>query len=301
MEEVERGLEAYPLVSGVAGKRILLLLIFMGCLVAAYLPLTEVRDARPPQARLGFFPPAPVIKALSADQYQFLSHVISLECLFYFGTLTEEERPVPAWNRLYEALYTASRLDPYNMDTYYFAQAVLPWDAGMIHQAVDLMEYGFAHRTWDWYLPFFLSFDYAFFLKDYSKAGEYMARAATLNPQPWFSTLASRYFYEGGRTALALAYLKEMIATAGNETVRQHLMVRAEAFERILEIEEAISVYKGRFHRLPRELRELVRAGLMEHIPEDPYGGAFYLDQEGRVRTTSKLAFGRGSHGTHQN
>jgi tetratricopeptide (TPR) repeat protein len=273
----------------------------MGCLLAAYLPLTEVRDARPPQARLGFFPPAPVIKALSADQYQFLSHIISVECLFYFGSLTEEDHPTPEWKRLYEALYTATRLDPYNMDAYYFAQAVLTWDAGMIRQAVDLLEYGFAHRTWDWYLPFFLSFDYAFFLKDYGKAGDYMARAAALNPQPWFSTLASRYFYEGGRTALALAYLKEMISTAGNETVRQHLMLRAEAFERILEIEESISVYKDRFHRSPETLEELVQAGFLRRIPEDPYGGTFYLDHEGRVRTTSKLAFGKGSYGTHQN
>ena len=298
---MERGIEAYPFVWGLIGKRILLLLVFTGCLVAAYLPLTELRDARPPQARLGFFPPAPVIKALSADQYQFLSHVISVECLFYFGTLTEEERPVPEWNRLYEALYTATRLDPYNMDAYYFAQAVLTWDAGMIRQAMDLLEYGFAHRTWDWYLPFFLSFDYAFFLKNYEKAGEYMAQAAVLNPQGWFPTLAARYFYEAGRTALALAYLREMVATAGNEAIRQHLMVRVEAFERILEIEKAILAYKDRFHRLPPDLEELVRRGLMTRIPEDPYGGSFYLDQEGRVRTTSKLAFGKGSHGTHQN
>jgi len=298
---MERRTEAYPLVPGGVVKRILALLVCAGCLVAAYLPLTELRDARPPQARLGFFPPAPVIKALGADQYQFLSHVISLKCLFYFGSLTEEEQPVPEWNRLYEALYTATRLDPYNMDAYYFAQAVLTWDAGMVRQAVDLLEYGFAHRTWDWYLPFFLSFDYAFFLKDYANAGQYMAKAAALNPQGWFATLAARYFYEANRTALALAYLKEMIATAGNDAVRQQLMVRAEAFERILTIEEAVSAYRERFHRRPRDLGELVQGGFIGRIPADPYGGFFYLDQEGRVRTTSKLAFGKGSHGTDQN
>jgi tetratricopeptide (TPR) repeat protein len=282
-------------------RQLFVLVVSLAVLVTAYVPLTDLRDTRPPQARLGFFPPAPVIKALSADQYQFLSHVISTECLFYFGTLTEEEHPAPEWRRLYEALYTSTRLDPYNMDAYYFAQAVLTWDAGMVRQAVDLLEYGFAHRTWDWYLPFFLSFDYAYFLKDYEKAGEYMAKAAALNPQGWFETLASRYFYEGGRTALALAYLKEMIASAGNETIRQQLMIRAEAFERILQIEEAVSAYRDRFRHLPRDLEELVRTGLIRRLPEDPYGGTFFLDREGRVRTTSKLAFGKVSHGTHKN
>jgi tetratricopeptide (TPR) repeat protein len=281
-------------------KRLALLVASVMLLGAAYQPLTQRRDSRPPEARLGFFPPAPVIKALSADQYQFLSHVISLECLFYFGTLVEQRGPAPDWNRLYEALFTASRLDPYNMDAYYFAQAILIWDARMPERAIELLEYGFAHRIWDWYLPFFLSFDYAFVLKDYAKAGAFMAKAARLNPQAaWFSTLAARYFYEDGRTALALAYLEEMIAGASNEAIRRHLAIRALAFERILEIEEATAAYRERFHRLPGALDDLVRTGALQSIPEDPYGGSFYLDQQGRVRTTSNLAFGGRGGGPH--
>jgi tetratricopeptide (TPR) repeat protein len=178
------------------------------------------------------------------------------------------------------------------MDAYYFAQAVLAWDAGRPHQAIDLLEYGFAHRTWDWYLPFFLSFDYAFFLKDYAKAGEFLAKAAALNPRAaWFSSLAARYYYEGGRTALALVYLEEMISTARNEAIKKHLITRAEALEKILKLEEAVLIYKQRIHRAPENLEELVRAGILKHIPEDPYGGNFYLDEQGKVRTTSKLAY----------
>ena len=188
------------------------------------------------------------------------------------------------------------------MDAYYFAQAILPWDAGKPQQAIDLLEYGFSHRTWDWYLPFFLSFDYAFFMKDYEKAGAYLTKAAELNPRAaWFSTLASRYYYEGGRIALALAYLKELIPTARSETIRRQLLIRAEALERILQLEEAISGFKERFHRNPYRLQELIEVGILNHIPEDPYGGTFHLDKQGKVRTTSKLAFGKGSGGGHNN
>jgi tetratricopeptide (TPR) repeat protein len=251
---------------------------------------------------LGFFPPAPVVKALSADQYQFLSQVISLQCIFYFGTIVEEQRQTPDWSRVYDALYTASRLDPYNMDVYYFAQAVLTWDASRPRQAIDLLEYGFAHRTWDWYLPFFLSFDYAFFVRDYRKAGEYLTKAAELNPRAaWFSTLAARYFYEGGRTALAIAYLKELIPATRNEAIKKQLIIRADALEKILQIEEAIDAFKERFHRGAKNLEELVQAGILNHIPEDPYGGNFYLDEQGRVRSTSKLAYRKGEHGVHKN
>jgi tetratricopeptide (TPR) repeat protein len=243
-----------------------------------------------------------VIKALTADQYHFVSHVISLQCLFYFGSLGEESLQRPDWYRIYRAIYTATRLDPYNMDAYYFAQAVLTWESGMIQQVNELLKYGFAHRTWDWYLPFFISFNYAFFIKDYEKAGAYLAKAAELNSElVWLPTLAARYYYEGGSTALALAYLEEMIPAARNEAVRKRLLIRAEAFEKIIQIEQAIALYRKRFQREPRGLKELVVAGLLEQIPVDPYGGSFYLDEQGKVRTTSKLAHGVASHGTHKN
>jgi tetratricopeptide (TPR) repeat protein len=283
-------------------KRLVLLLVFAFLTVGTLVRLTQIRDAKPAEARLGFFPPAPVIKALSADQYQFVSQVISLQCLFYFGTLVEQQVQRPDLQRIHQALYTSTRLDPYNMDAYYFAQAVLTWETNMIPQVIDLLEYGFAHRSWDWYLPFFLSFDYAYFLRDYKKAGEYLAQVAKLKPEVnWYATLAARYFYEGGSTALALAYLKEIIPTARNEAIKRRMMTRAEALEKILKIEQAIVAYRKRFQRDPKELGDLVNGGVLDLVPEDPYGGSFYLDKTGRVRTTSKLAHGAASSGTHKN
>jgi tetratricopeptide (TPR) repeat protein len=278
------------------------MLVFVVLLGGAHVKLTRIRDARPPQARLGFFPPAPVIKALSADHYQFMSQVISLQCLFYFGTLVELRSQAPDWWKIYRAVYTSTRLDPYNMDAYYFAQAVLTWETGMIQQAVQLLEYGFAHRSWDWHLPFYISFDYAFFLKDYEKAGMYLKKAAELRPEvEWYATLAARYFYEGGSTALALSYLKEMIPAARNETIKKRLVTRARAFEAVLQIEQAITTYKERFQADPEDLERLVEAGVLQRLPKDPYGGEFYLDEQGKVRTTSKFAPVGKIHGSHKN
>lgn len=278
------------------------MLICLLLVVGTHVELTRLRDARPPQARLGYFPPAPVIKSLTADHYQFMSQVISLQCLFYFGTLVELRTQMPDWWRIYRAVYTATRLDPYNMDAYYFAQAVLTWETGMIDQTLELLKFGFAHRTWDWYLPFYISFNYAFFLKDYEKAGKYLAKAAELKPEvEWYATLAARYYYEGGSTALALAYLQEMIPAARNEAIKKRLVTRAKAFERVLQIEQAVATFKERFQADPENLERLVNAGLLQRIPDDPYGGTFYLDKQGRVRTTSKLAPVEKTHGSHKN
>ena len=266
------------------------LVLFLVLLLGALYPLTMIRGKQPPEVRLAFYPPPAVIKALSTEYYHFLSQVIFLNCTFYYGTMVEREE-TPNWDRMYQALYTSARLDPYNMDTYYMSQAILIWDAGMIGPTIELLEYGFAHRTWDWYLPFFLSFDYAYFRGDYEKAGQYMAKAASLNKRAgFFYTLAARYYYEGGRTALALAYLKELIPNERNEAIRGRMSTRAQALEGILTLERAVSAFKEHHHRPPRDLEEVKRAGFIEKIPVDPYGGTFYLDKRGRVRTTSKLA-----------
>ena len=90
-------------------KRLLLLLIFALFTVGTLVSLTQIRDAKPAGARLAFYPPAPVIRALTADQYQFVSHVISLQCLFYFGGLVEQPGQKPDWQRIYRALYTSTR------------------------------------------------------------------------------------------------------------------------------------------------------------------------------------------------
>jgi tetratricopeptide (TPR) repeat protein len=274
-------------------KRILFLLASIALFWGALVPLTKIRVEQPAEMALSFYPPAQVIKALSGEHYHFLSQVILLNCVFYYGTLVEKKDVVPNWQRMYEALYTSAHLDPYNMDTYYLAQALFPWEAGMVGPTIELLEYGFAHRSWDWYLPLFLSFDYAYFLRDYEKAGDYMAKAAALNKKAgYFYTLSARFYYEAGRTALALAYLKELIPNERNQHVKQLMINRAAALEAILALEQAVEAFRDKHHRRPKDLQEIQQTGFIDRIPIDPYGGNFYLDSRGRVRTTSRLAKG---------
>jgi tetratricopeptide (TPR) repeat protein len=107
-------------------------------------------------------------------------------------------------------IHGAVQLDPYNMDAYYFGQAILVWDVGKVELANELLDYGMRFRTWDWYLPFFAGFNQAYFLKDYTKAARYYDRAGELSGSDLFKNLAGRYLQESGKTDLALAYLSAM-------------------------------------------------------------------------------------------
>jgi len=39
----------------------------------------------------------------------------------------------------------------------------------------------------------------------------------------------------------------------------------------------------------PQTIDELLTLGYLDALPVDPYGGTFYLDKNGNVRTTSQL------------
>jgi tetratricopeptide (TPR) repeat protein len=189
-------------------------------------------------------------------------------------------------------LEAAVKLDPYNIDAYYFAQAILVWDMKEVRVANDLLEYGMKYRNWDFYLPFFAGFNYGYFLHDYEKAAKYFRRVGELTGNQLAINLAGRYMYESGRTDLAIAYLTTMEKSATNEAIKKSFRVRLEAFKGVKLIETARDAYQKHYGRLPKSLETLLEKGYVEKLPIDPYGGRFYLDERGRVRSTSKFAFG---------
>jgi tetratricopeptide (TPR) repeat protein len=214
-----------------------------------------------------------------------------LDVLMYFGGLVDKDtakvKIAPDYQAMSRLLHATVKLDPYNMDAYYFAQSVLVWDVQQVKLANALLENGMKYRTWDWYLPFFVGFNYAYFLKDYANAGKYYMRAGELTGNALFANLAGRYLNESGQSELAVAYLRTMLQGATNEAVKKSLSLRLKALEAVLSIETARDAFKREKGRLPESIQTLVISGYLRQVPADPYRGTFYLDQEGKVKTTS--------------
>ncbi len=272
-----------------------LLALLLACYLAVMLPFTSYLKHKPVVEKLGYVPEPSVLRVLAADQQRFTAAALVMKVIAYFGTLVEQ-----AQNRVYippefpgmqSTLETAVRLDPYNMDAYYFAQAIMVWDARQVKATTDLLEYGMQYRSWDFYLPYFAGFNYAYFLKDYANAARQYQRVAELTGDSLIIKLTGRYLYESGRTDLAIAYLSAMVKSTSNEAVRQTLETRLQAFQEVRKIEEASQRFTGRFRRLPRSLDELLQRGYLKAVPVDPYGGTYYIDAQGKVGSTSKFAF----------
>lgn len=257
-------------------------------------PFASSMGAKPFAVKLGVIPRPEAIKIGAADHKQSVAAYLVFKVMVYFGTLVEKaenkiEIPpdYPAMSRI---LHSSVKLDPYNMDAYYFAQAILVWDVKQIKLANELLEYGMKYRTWDFYLPFFAGFNNAYFLKDYERAAQYYKRAGELTGDELHVNLAGRYMYEAGRTDLAIAYLSAMVKSAKNDAIRKSFNKRLEALKEVRRIQKAKQEYFNKTGKLPASVEELVKKAFILPLPRDPYGGTFYFDDKGEVRSTSNFA-----------
>lgn len=247
---------------------------------------------RPVEEKMGFLPDKDVVKILALNYKPFFSEWLFLKTIVYYGgkigAAAIGNHKLIDYYDMYRFLDVSTYIDPYNIDSYYVAQALFPWE-GFVKETNYLLERGLSHRTWDFYIPFFLAFNNFYFLKDYKEASRYMETAARIKKEPLLINLAARFLYESGETEVAIIFLKEMIKKTWNKRVRHSLEIRLQALEAIHKIEQAIRQYKITYNRMPENVRELLSKGLLDSMPQDPYGGEFYIDKDGRVKTTSKL------------
>lgn len=267
------------------------LLLVYGVLLG---PFATHMQQRPVEVKLGYMPHPQILKVTSADLDLVVAEAAVVKVLFYYGTLIDKLRENviirPEFLNMYRTLDTVTQLDPYNSDAYYFLQASFTWDIGRIREVNELLEWGMQHRTWDPWLAFYLGFNHAYFLKDYRTAAVYMQQAAELSGNPLFTNLAARYFYESRHTDLGMTFLDEMINSAKDPAVRRSYEIRRLALMAVDVLEKALEAYSIKHNSPAGSLDDLVKGGFIDKIPSDPYGGQFYMDDTGRVRSTSKFA-----------
>ncbi len=256
--------------------------------------LKKTMSERSRQEKLGYVPSARVLKVAALDHKPTLGQWLFFKVLTYYGgkidPVMDSRKGIEYYN-MFRFINAATYLDPYNIDAYYFAEAVFTWGLNRIKEVNYLLERALKFRTWDHYIPFFLGFNHFYFLKDNKKAAEYLKIASRMTKSQLFANLAARLLYEASETESAVQFLEKMIRQVPKGSVRMSLEIRLKALKAVAYLENAVKQYRERFQTTPTSLDELVKTGIIIQIPEDPYGGRFYIDQKGRIRSTSKFAF----------
>ena len=235
---------------------------------------------------------SPSLEKWSAFEWRIMKgffHTVNLRV--YLGKLREETPVLPpeAETVIVKTTEVVSCINPHYYDIYYLANGFLTWDFGNVEMANKFLFKAIKYRPRDWFFYFLLGFNYFYFLRDYKKGGFYIKKAAEIRRSPFLSSLAARLMYASGRTEVAIQILRSMIRNAKEEGWKKSLTKRLKALERVMVIEKAVEQYRLKFYKNPHDINELVDKGLLKEIPEDPYGGIFYLDENGMVKSTSNF------------
>ena len=193
---------------------------------------------------------------------------------------------------MYHALDVLTTLDPQYAYAYYAGGVILGDLANRTDLSNRLLEKGVNANPEVWNIPFLLGYNYYFLLGEPAKGAEYIIRAASLPDGPsYLPGLATRMAAEAGSPDTSLAFLEARLRETHDPEMREVLANRMKEviIERDLRLlEHAVDAYRTQHLALPATLTDLVVAGVLPNLPEEPFGGDYRLDSEtGRVSSST--------------
>lgn len=240
---------------------------------------------------LMYFPSGQFIRQATIEYQTVAADFVWLRAIQYYGHHLMTDRKYEWLGHVFAILTV---LDPHFIGAYHFGAITLAWDARKPQEAVDLLLAGMNVNPLDWQLPFDAGFISYMLLRDYERAGVLFDIASRL-PNAWQVTArwAAVAMSRAGDFETARQMWREIYDNTENKALRA-LVIRQ---LRNLKLEEGLAILQGavdRFRedkgRLPSRLGELVATGYIERLPEEPYGGTFFIDDGGKVRSTTPPA-----------
>lgn len=150
----------------------------------------------------------------------------------------------------------------------------------------------------NWRLRQELGFYTYLFLRDHSRAAEILLEAAKIPGAPfWLESMAGNFLAKGGERKTARLIWQAMYERAEAGIIKDNAEInlsRLDALDLRDQLQARVEAFRQETGSPPRELRELVSAGLLRTVPTDPTGEDFYYEaQTGRVMIARKSSLYR--------
>lgn len=275
-------------------RNIFIWILILFLLPLHYISLEKSRLTKPSVREEKIFLPEPFLKIFSGEFKGILADLLIINLSSYYGGIIMEKKEAieKEFEYMYRVLKSASILDPYYFDIYYFTQSILAWDARMPDKAIEILKIGSEKRKHDWIIPYWIGFNYYYFLHDKKNASLFF-KDASLRPgaSDLVASMSIISDYEGGETEMAILFLEDMIKRTDDEHKKNKFLIRLDALKKIKYLEKALEIYKSKFGQYPDKIEKLVENKIINQIPQDPYGGKFYIDEQRMIKTTSNLRF----------
>jgi hypothetical protein len=275
----------------------LLLVVFFVGTVLSRAQVEKLRGKEVTLEEVLYMPSGKSVKRLSLGYSSLLADIYWTRAVQYFGNKTNKRSM--RYDLLYPLLDITTDLDPHLIVAYEFGSLFLsqppPEGAGQPEKAVALVEKGIRENPSYWRLYFTLGFIHYLDRRDYKAASEAFLKGSQVpGALPWMKVMAARMAEHGDDRSTAVYLWKAVYDTSIDPQVKdtavQHLTsLRAEAD--IEQLEERVKTYRERSGTLPSRWVDMVRAGVLPGLPQDPNGVEYKLLPDGRVDVQDPAKF----------
>jgi len=275
---------------------LLLVVFFAGSVLA----LRKVQTLRGPEATLEevlYLPSSKTLKRMSLGYNTLLADIYWTRAVQYFGN--KHGQRSTRYDLLYPLLDITTDLDPKLLAAYQNGSIFLtqkpPQGAGQPDRAVALLEKGIRNNPEYWRFYFTLGFVHYWDRHDYKKAEESFEKGSEVpGAQPWMKVLAARMADHAEDINTALALWSGIYQTTTDKIIRETAVMHITSLQAAAEIEELeqrVRAYRQRTGVLPSAWPDLIRAGLLRGVPQDPLGEPYQLAADGTVHVKDPSQF----------
>jgi len=201
--------------------------------------------------------------------------------LLFVDFLDAEDEEDAVWTRT--VIKTVGVLDPHWRTPFFYGGGMLRL-LNDLEGSDEIFSDGMKAFPADAYFPFSLAMNAYLFHQDLEQAVRYLDQASKMENAPkWYRSAAAEFLNRSGQRKTALLYLKEQIALANSDRER---MVLENKYKALL-YDQVIDVLDGHQDKWEahngRKLRQVTE---MSALPPDPLGGEWFLDPDGRIRSS---------------
>lgn len=239
-------------------------------------------------AKRKFFytPPLDYLKVVSGSFRSFCADIFYIRGVLAVAEKIEDAAIWVDW--VQKNFEIATNLDPGLIQGYFFAGIVIGRDEASINKGIRFLESGIELNPGQWQLLYWLGFNY-YQLGNYLEATEFYQRASLLPGAPdYLRSTQAMFYYKAGRPELGRVYLEGLLRSVKDTKQLEWIEIKLKWLDNIIYLEEKVWQFKRTFGAWPDGLGELVKKGLLDGIPQDPFGKGYYLDRDSH-RVKSKF------------
>jgi tetratricopeptide (TPR) repeat protein len=272
-------------------KNILVIILLSSC--ALFMGLQRLTNRIPrasiPGASIIYIPSGKFLKYATFGYSSFAADLVYLWAIQYYSNYTIAER----YDHLDHIFAIIAELDPRYLDPYEMGAIIAVYEARDPYLAFKVLDRGLEKNPDQWIFPYQAGHYAQMVMKDYELAREYYKRTMEIpNAPPIAKRLYANAAFKGMDYETAWQSWLEVFQTAEEERIKKiasnHLFQVKSAMD-VKRIKEAVEEYKQKYGQNPPRLEHLVRAGILESLPQDLDGNDYLYDPEkGEVESQTK-------------